>query len=99
MKWLSAKDSTYETEVISGSTDSLVIVWTLKNGFYEPEILKGHESNVNIVDGLYKQHDKNDAVVVSASMDCTVKVWYRVKSTGKFTLVLCFIKLTCLCFR
>lgn len=82
VKWLSDKDNIYETELISGSTDSLVIVWTLKNGFYEPVTLKGHESNVNIVDGLYKQNNKNGALIASASMDCTVKIWYRPKSEG-----------------
>lgn len=81
MKWLNGKDSTYETELISGSTDSLVIVWTLKNGSYK-QVTLNHESNVNIVDGLYKQHDKSGAVIVSASMDCTVKIWYRPKPEG-----------------
>ncbi|KAJ8932764.1 hypothetical protein NQ314_014466 [Rhamnusium bicolor] len=87
VKWLAGKDNSYETELISGSTDSLVIVWTLKGNCYEPSILRGHESNVNIVDGLYKESEKNNTIIVSASMDCTVKIWSRLNPIDEFNLV------------
>ncbi|KAJ8913600.1 hypothetical protein NQ315_013422 [Exocentrus adspersus] len=86
VKWLSGVGNLFETELVSGSTDSLVFVWTLKGGIYESVTLKGHESNVNIVDGLYKENDTNKAIIVSASMDCTVIVWYRPKPTDTFEL-------------
>lgn len=82
VKWLRGHDVTHELELVSGSADSTVTVWSLKDGRYEAVILEGHESNVNIVDGLYQHENHVNAVIVSASMDNTVRVWLRPKPGG-----------------
>lgn len=77
MRWIKGKGP--ETELVSGSSDGLAIVWSLQNEKYVPHVLKGHENDVTYVDGLYK----NDVtVVITASMDSTIKIWFR-KDSGK----------------
>ncbi|RZB40823.1 elongator complex protein 2 [Asbolus verrucosus] len=73
----------YETELVSGSTDHTAIVWSWKDGKYIPFVLKGHESNVNIVDGLYKS---NTTVVVTVGMDSTLKIWCRKAPPEEFCI-------------
>lgn len=50
---------------------------------YLPIFLKGHSSNVNVVDGIYKKKDTKSVIVVTASVDSTVRIWYRPDKTGK----------------
>lgn len=83
VKWLSGKDTDHETELVSGAADGTVCLWTLDEIGYKFFQLKGHESNVNIVDGLYKKSLKTEAVVVSVSMDCTVNIWLRHLPNGE----------------
>nr|CAH7738001.1 unnamed protein product [Callosobruchus chinensis] len=85
-KWISGPGITSETELVSGSTDSTVVVWSFKEGQYLPYKLEGHQSNVNIVDGLYKNGNQQDAVIVSVSMDSTMKIWCRSEPQGEFHL-------------
>ncbi|XP_057671007.1 elongator complex protein 2 isoform X1 [Diorhabda carinulata] len=84
VKWLCGKQISYETELISGSTDSTVCVWKLVENYYEPEVLEGHSSNVNIVDGL--QRIDKSTLIVSISMDHTAKIWYRQHLSDTFVL-------------
>ncbi|CAG9826810.1 unnamed protein product [Diabrotica balteata] len=84
VKWLRGKNNTPEYEIISGSTDGTLCIWTLNGDIYLLKILKGHSSNVNIVDGLYR--DDKSAVVVSVSMDQTAKIWLRQNSQDDFVL-------------
>ncbi|CAH1104108.1 unnamed protein product [Psylliodes chrysocephalus] len=86
VKWLTGKDIINEKELISGSTDGDVCVWTLVDDKYESVILKSHTLNVNIVDGLYKGENCSSAVIVSISMDRTAKIWFRQNLTDNFTL-------------
>lgn len=77
-RWIRHHKDISETEIISGSSDGLVIVWSLlKTGKYQSEILKAHESNVTLVDGLYKSDGKCRTVVVSAALDSSLRVWVR----------------------
>lgn len=70
VRWIRGRN--LETELVSGSADGKAIVWSLKGDTYVPFVLAGHEDNVNFVDALYK----NDlTVVVTASMDSTIKIW------------------------
>ncbi|KAF5303387.1 hypothetical protein FQA39_LY09978 [Lamprigera yunnana] len=75
VKWITG--ATYEEELVSGSSDGNAIVWTLRDSSYSPYILKGHEGNVNIVDGLYKDVNKQFIVIATASLDSSVKIWIR----------------------
>lgn len=83
VRWLRGLNVKKEVEIVSGSTDSLAIVWNLENG--TSFSLKGHDLNVNIVDGLYKGNNYENTVVVTASMDCTVKIWQRKQINGNIS--------------
>ncbi|KAK9889847.1 hypothetical protein WA026_007210 [Henosepilachna vigintioctopunctata] len=85
VRWLKGSDIPDEDEIISGSVDGNVIVWTKNVNDYSHEVL-GHTSNITLVDGLYKEENKKDAVVVAAAMDGTVKIWLRKTPTENFTL-------------
>ncbi|CAG9817395.1 unnamed protein product [Phaedon cochleariae] len=77
VKWLTGLNIINEIELISGSTDCTICVWSLEGDIYKGVTLEGHSSNVNLVDGLYKQSDRNETVLVSISMDCSIRVWFR----------------------
>lgn len=79
MRWLRGVDS--ETELVSGSSDGDAIIWNLRDGV-DPVVLRGHSGNVNIVDGLYCGRDQEHTVVVSASMDSSIKIWWRSRLNG-----------------
>lgn len=46
-------------------------------------MLKGHSGNVNIVDGLYCSKDRSHTIVVTVSVDSTIKIWHRHKVEGE----------------
>lgn len=83
MRWITGLDS--EFELVSGSADGNAIVWSLVEGKV-PITLIGHESAVNVVDGFYK-NDTKCTVIITASMDSTLKVWMR-SSDRKFSSTL-----------
>lgn len=93
VRWLSGKDIVHESELVSGSADGTICIWTATGMEYKCSKLTGHESNVNIVDGIYKRSDKTDAVVVSVSMDCTAIIWKRHLPIGKNMIVLLFLSM------
>lgn len=77
---------------MSGSSDGDAIVWNLRDGV-EPVVLKGHSGNVNIVDGVYASDNQHDTFVVTASLDSTIKIWYRHQQEGEnmCDLIVCII--------
>lgn len=79
VKWITGNED--ETELISGSTDKTAIVWTCKNDEYTPYILTGHEGNVNVVDGLYLDNATKRLIVVTSSVDSTIRIWNRDDAT------------------
>lgn len=83
VRWLSGNEIDYETELVSGSADGRVCIWTFTKMEYKSDMLIGHQLNVNIVDGLYKKSNCMQAVVVSVSMDCTANIWIRQSPGGK----------------
>lgn len=83
LRWLSGSDIEHESELISGSADATICVWTFKKDEYKPYFLTGHTSIVNIVDGIYRNSCQQKAVIVSASMDCNVFIWRRETPDGK----------------
>lgn len=80
VKWINGTDN----DLISGSTDHTAIVWKwVECGQWNPFLLKGHDSNVNLVDGIYKN---GKTTIVTVSMDCSVKIWGR-EGTETFNLL------------
>lgn len=81
--------------MVSGSSDGDTIVWNLKDQI-PPCILQGNKENVNIVDGLYCAKNRGVTIVVSVSINCTIKIWHRNKVGGTilvntvFTLMILF---------
>lgn len=88
VRWLSGPENKFETEILSSSVDGTAIVWSLKDNIYHPVVLTGHESNVNVIDGLYRKKNNDEAVVVTASMDSTIKLWRREKYGGNLYIFL-----------
>lgn len=70
-----------ETELVSGSSDGNTIVWSLNREILN-YVLQGLKDNISIVDGLYCDKFKQDAIVVSVSMNSTINIWYRHKVGG-----------------
>jgi elongator complex protein 2 len=75
VRWLLGRNN--DTELVSGSTDHTAIVWTLRGAQYTLFVLKGHASNVNLVEGLYKG---DMTIVVTVGMDSTIIIWTRFPS-------------------
>lgn len=84
MRWITGCEN--ETELVSGSTDCTAIVWSFDTSkeTYLPVVLAGHSSNVNIVDGVYKNAEKGSVVVVTISVDSTAVIWFRSDFKGTF---------------
>lgn len=83
VRWIREKNASYETELLSASSDGTAIVWSSKGDAYQKYILKGHEDGVNIVEGIYQGENKDNLLVVTASIDSTVRFWKRHKFGGK----------------
>lgn len=59
-------------------------MWSwLEYGQWNPFVLTGHDSNVNLVDGI---RNNGQTIVVTVSMDCSVKIWAR-GATETFNLL------------
>uniref|UniRef100_A0A1B6DSR2 Elongator complex protein 2 n=2 Tax=Clastoptera arizonana TaxID=38151 RepID=A0A1B6DSR2_9HEMI len=83
VRWIRKTKPSPENELVSASTDNLVIYWTLKDDEFLPShVLKGHEGSVTIVDAIYLTDNK--VIVTSASVDSTIRIWEL--ETGKDTI-------------
>ncbi|XP_059152912.1 elongator complex protein 2-like [Physella acuta] len=92
--WIS-NGSSNEAEFVSGSTDHTIKLWSLHQESKGALVtLTGHEDSVTCVSSLYIEgQDKNDpptTLVVSASVDSTVRIWVRKDSDVKEQQVLRF---------
>jgi WD40 repeat protein len=74
---------------VSASSDCTAIVWTRINdyNFFPTSVLKGHESAVTVADGIYVSDrnvgpTKQTAIIATASVDSSVKVWIRHENEG-----------------
>lgn len=80
--------SNQDQELISGSTDGTLVVWSLKEGSYTPTFLKHDDFkknlSVNIVDGFYHT---GKTIVCSAALDThSLRIWQRESgSTGNYS--------------
>ncbi|KAK9501757.1 hypothetical protein O3M35_012428 [Rhynocoris fuscipes] len=79
VRWIRSTQNTHETELISGSTDNNVIVWSLIEGDFKVTAqLSGHTGPINAIDGMYNNKSGPKSVIlVSASGDSSLKIWQR----------------------
>ncbi|PNF19334.1 putative elongator complex protein 2 [Cryptotermes secundus] len=108
VRWIRHKNGLPETEFVSASSDCTAIVWTRINdySFFPTSILKGHEGTVTVADGIYVadrnvDSAKQTAIIATASVDSSVKVWMRHENEDD---VICLQTLSfgsgfCLCAR
>jgi elongator complex protein 2 len=77
-----------ETELVSGSSDNLIVVWKLTGKNWEPSsVLKGHTDAVTSVSVLVAG---SDLWVASTSSDRTVRLWRRTRGEWKAIQVIEF---------
>ncbi|TSK31449.1 Elongator complex protein 2 [Bagarius yarrelli] len=80
VRWIHREDCGTETQLLSGGSDSNVIVWVERDGqFTVSAVCSGHSGPVCAVDAV--QLSSSDSLLVSASSDSTVKLWMH--SSGK----------------
>lgn len=89
VRWMRRKGGLPETEFLSASSDCTAVVWTRTDGynFSATCILKGHQSAVTVADGIYVPStnfgsNKQAAIIATASVDSSVKVWMRQEDQG-----------------
>lgn len=78
VRWIKQSDNVAEFEFVSASSDKTAVVWRLQSGSqytFKPACkLKGHTDVINAVHAVYRC---DDTLIVTASSDCTIKVWHR----------------------
>jgi WD40 repeat protein len=89
VRWIRRKGGLPENEFVSASSDCTAVVWTRTSGydFSATAILKGHQSTVTVADGIYVPSrnlgsSKQAAIIATASVDSSVKVWIRHEDEG-----------------
>lgn len=91
-KWIKTRDGKCDNEIISASKDCTAIVWTLEKDSYKATVLKGHTDGVNQADSVYIDREKGSLLIVTGSIDSTLKVWLRTTREGTFySVVIYFI--------
>ncbi|KAI5621846.1 elongator complex protein 2 isoform X1, partial [Silurus asotus] len=74
VRWIYREDCGPETLLISGGSDSNIIVWEEQHGqFAASAVCSGHSGPVCSVDAV--PLSSSDSLLVSASSDSTVKLW------------------------
>ncbi|KAI8793258.1 elongator complex protein 2 [Biomphalaria glabrata] len=86
-----------EFEIVSGSTDSTINVWQYRQDSAASEpicTLKGHTGSVTCLSALYldmeNDSESRETLIVSASIDSTVRIWSRKSLETKENQVLIF---------
>lgn len=90
VRWIRGNPRSNDQELISGSGDGTLVVWSLKEDRYEPTYLKDDNCknmlSINIVDGYY---DGDRTVVCCAAMNqYTLRIWQR-HGDAEFSLHQC----------
>nr|CAD7425463.1 unnamed protein product [Timema monikensis] len=84
VKWIRHADKSPETELVSASSDGTAVVWSKDDvgGYLPSTVLQGHESAVTLADGRYVNDGQGPLIVVTASVDSTVRIWRRTEQGG-----------------
>ncbi|KAM4688697.1 elongator complex protein 2 [Discoglossus pictus] len=92
VQWIQNKDCSTETELVSGGSDTKVIIWKIQdNQCIHSVALEGHTDAVCAVHAVYTESgSEEDLLIASAASDCTVRVWSRSKLTAECLQTLCF---------
>ncbi|KAL7984603.1 hypothetical protein Chor_003173 [Crotalus horridus] len=87
VKWIHRKDGSYETELISGGSDKVLILWEIQNEKVCRNImlvndvhLEGHTEAICALDAVYMRNENtvgSSLLIASAASDSTVKIWSR----------------------
>ncbi|XP_041105033.1 elongator complex protein 2 [Polyodon spathula] len=79
VQWVHKKDCGPESELVSGGSDNLVLVWEEQDGkFSKSGELCGHTGAVCAVDAVYQDTEAPyQLLIASAASDSTVKIWTR----------------------
>ncbi|XP_077599517.1 elongator complex protein 2 [Stigmatopora nigra] len=73
VQWIHKEDCAAETHLVSGSTDSRLLVWAAQNGkFVQSVECKGHTGAICAVDAIYVGES---ILVASAAADSSVRLW------------------------
>ncbi|XP_053253160.1 elongator complex protein 2 isoform X1 [Podarcis raffonei] len=81
VQWIRRKDGSYETELISGGSDKLLILWETQNEkLVNCTRLEGHSEAVCSLDAVYMRNESTgdlNILLASAASDSTVRIWSK----------------------
>uniref|UniRef100_A0A8C7GJH7 Elongator complex protein 2 n=1 Tax=Oncorhynchus kisutch TaxID=8019 RepID=A0A8C7GJH7_ONCKI len=86
VQWVHREDCGRETHLVSGGSDSLLIVWEAQDGKYVECV--GHTGPVCAVDAIHL--DNNKLLIASTASDSTVKLWLYTGSKAECTHTISF---------
>uniref|UniRef100_A0A8C7PMZ6 Elongator complex protein 2 n=1 Tax=Oncorhynchus mykiss TaxID=8022 RepID=A0A8C7PMZ6_ONCMY len=89
VQWVHREDCGRETHLVSGGSDSLMIVWEAHDGKFKQYVeCVGHTGPVCAVDAIHL--DNNKLLIASTASDSTVKLWlYTGSKDGDLLLASC----------
>ncbi|XP_075212374.1 elongator complex protein 2 [Lycorma delicatula] len=79
-KWVKNCEYGQKVELVSGSSDNTAIVWSSDNDgdYFQTSVLTGHENAITVVDATYRKLNQEvELVILTASVDSTVRIWFR----------------------
>ncbi|XP_042151141.1 elongator complex protein 2 isoform X1 [Oncorhynchus tshawytscha] len=89
VQWVHREDCGRETHLVSGGSDSLLIVWEAQDGKFKQYVeCVGHTGPVCAVDAIHL--DNNKLLIASTASDSTVKLWLYTGSKAECTHTISF---------
>ncbi|KAK6324046.1 hypothetical protein J4Q44_G00063850 [Coregonus suidteri] len=89
VQWVHREDCGTETHLVSGGSDSVLIVWEALDGKFNPCVkCVGHTGPVCAVDAIHL--DNNKLLIASTASDSTVKLWLYTGSKAECTQTISF---------
>lgn len=89
--WVQKDGCDSEVELVSGASDSCLIVWELRNSkFAASTRLEGHSGAVCAVTAIHGAGENPKLLIASAAADSSVKIWRKQGLMGECIQTLCF---------